>query len=491
LDEFDTVIAGGTVVTAGDTIRCDIGIRDGAIAALGRDLGAGRRRIDATDLLVLPGGIDAHCHIDQRSSAGGYTNDTWESGTRSGLAGGTTMLIPFAAQMRGQSLHDAVRRYHDLADGQARSDYAFHLIVSDPTEAVLDEELPALIEAGYTSVKIYLTYESLRLDDRQSLRVLETARREGALTMIHAENHEMITWLTDKLVAAGRVRPEFHRVAHADIAESEGVNRVISLADVADVPVLIVHVSARDAITAIRRARGRGQRIYAETCPQYLFLTEDDLLRSGWEGAKCLCSPPPRDAANQELVWNGLIDGTFQIFSSDHAAYRFAGDNGKFLGGLDEQTAGFHKIANGVPGLELRLPLLFSEGVLTHRLSLNRFVELSATNAAKLYGVYPRKGTIAVGADADIALWDPRVTRTVSIDMLHDNMDYTPYEGRVVTGWPVHVLVRGETAFKDGEVVAAPGNGRFVRCARPEWARPLGRRIHGFEPSTGAFAGWS
>lgn len=491
MDEFDTVIEGGTVVTAGDTIRCDIGIRDGVIAALGLDLGAGGRRIDATDLLVMPGGIDAHCHIDQRSSAGGYTNDTWESGTRSGLAGGTTMLIPFAAQRRGQSLHDAVRRYHDLADGQARSDYAFHLIVSDPTEAVLQDELPALIEAGYTSVKIYLTYESLRLDDKQSLRVLETARREGALTMIHAENHEMITWLTDKLVSAGRVRPEFHRVAHADVAESEGVNRVISLAEVADVPVLIVHVSAKDAITAIRRARGRGQRIYAETCPQYLFLTEDDLVRSGWEGAKCLCSPPPRDAANQELVWNGLIDGTFQIFSSDHAAYRFDGDNGKFLGGLDEQTAGFQKIANGVPGLELRLPLLFSEGVLTQRISLNRFVELSATNAAKLYGVYPRKGTIAVGADADIALWDPRLTRTVSIDMLHDNMDYTPYEGRVVTGWPVHVLVRGETAFKDGEVLAPPGNGRFVRCARPEWARPLGRRIHGFEPSTGAFEGWS
>ncbi|HEY0920418.1 MAG TPA: dihydropyrimidinase [Devosia sp.] len=491
MNGFDTVICGGTVVTAGDSVPCDVGIRDGVIVALGRDLPGGTRRIDATGRLVLPGGIDAHCHIDQRSSAGGYTNDTWESGTRAGLAGGTTMLIPFVAQVKGQSLHDAVRRYHELADGKARSDYAFHLIVSDPTDEVLDRELPALIEAGYTSIKIYLTYEPLKLDDRQSLRVLETARREGALTMIHAENHEIIAWLTEKLVAAGRVRPEYHRVAHADVAESEGASRVIALAEVADVPVLIVHVSAQDAIAAIRRAQGRGQRVYAETCPQYLFLTETDLVRSGWEGAKCLCSPPPRDAANQELVWNGLIDGTFQIFSSDHAAYRFDGDRGKFSGGFDEATAGFHKIANGVPGLELRLPLLFSEGVLKDRISLNRFVELSATNAAKLYGVYPKKGTIAVGADADIAIWDPGLTRTVSIDMLHDDMDYTPYEGRVVTGWPVEVLVRGETAFKDDVVVAAPGNGKFVRCERSGMARPLGRSVHGFEPSTGAFAPWS
>lgn len=490
MPEFDLVIRGGTVVTAADTVRCDVGVRDGRVAVLGENLSDASRIIDAGGLLVMPGGIDSHCHIDQLSSSGAYTADNWESGTRSGIAGGTTMLMPFAAQFKGQSLRQAVEDYHQLADGKALSDYAFHLIISDPTEAVLGQELPALIKDGYTSFKIYLTYDSLKLNDRETLAVMETARREGALTMVHAENHDVIAYLTEKLLAAGHSRPEFHRVAHADVAESEATSRAITLSEVIDVPLLLVHVSAREAIEAIRRARGRGLRVYGETCPQYLFLTEDDLINSGWEGAKCMCSPPPRDKANQEYVWNGLTDGTFQVFSSDHAAYRFDSPKGKFVGGFDEATASFKKVANGVPGLEIRLPMLFSEGVKTGRLSLNRFVELASTNAAKMYGVYPKKGTIAVGSDADIALWDPELTRTVSIDMLHDNMDYTPYEGREVTGWPVEVLVRGETVFREDEVIAPAGNGRFVPCAPPEMAKPLGRPIHGFTPTTGQFDGW-
>ena len=488
---YDLVIRGGTVVTAADTMRCDVAVRDGRVVALGDNLGDGARTIDAGGLLVMPGGIDSHCHIDQLSSSGAYTADTWETGTRSGLAGGTTMLMPFAAQFKGQSLRAAVEEYHQLADGKALSDYAFHLIISDPTEAVLGQELPALIADGYTSFKIYLTYDTLKLDDRETLAVMETARREGAMTMIHAENHDIIAYLTDKLLAAGHRSPEFHRVAHADLAESEATARAIALSEVIDVPILLVHVSAGEAIEAIRRARGRGLRVFGETCPQYLFLTEDDLLKSGWEGAKCMCSPPPRDAANQELVWNGLTDGSFAVFSSDHAAYRFDSPKGKFVGGFNAETASFKGVANGVPGLEVRLPMLFSAGVRTGRLSLNRFVELAATNAAKMYGVYPRKGTIAVGADADIALWDPDLTRTVSIDMLHDNMDYTPYEGREVTGWPVEVLVRGETVYDGKDVIAPTGNGRFVPCARPEWARPKGRPIHGFWPESGRFDGFS
>lgn len=486
MSEYDLVIRGGTVVTASDTTRCDVGVRGGKIVALADNLEGGARTIDAGGLLVMPGGIDSHCHIDQKSSSGAYTADNWETGTRSAMCGGTTMLMPFAAQFKGETLRETVKEYHALAEGNCYSDYSFHLIISDPTEAVLGQELPALIKDGYTSFKIYLTYDLLKLDDRQTIDVLATARREGAMTMIHAENHDIISYLTERLLEHGHKYPKFHRVAHADIAEDEAANRAIALATAVDAPMLLVHVSAKDAIDKIRQAQAKGLKIYGETCPQYLFLTEDDLDKSGWEGAKCMCSPPPRDKANQEYVWNGLIDGTFQVFSSDHAAYRFDAPEGKFVGGLSDQTH-FKKIANGVPGLEVRLPMLFSEGVKKGRMSVNKFVELTATNAAKLYGVYPQKGTIAVGADADIALWDPEDTRTISIDMLHDNMDYTPYEGREVTGWPVEVMVRGQTVFKENDILGKPGFGEFIKCGKSEMAVPLGRRIHGFNPATGEY----
>jgi D-hydantoinase len=487
---FDTIVRGGTVVTASDTVRCDVGIAGGRIVALAEHLEGAPEIIDANGLLVLPGGIDSHCHVDQRSFAGGYSADTWESGTRSALAGGTTTIIPFAAQFKGKSLRETVDAYRALAEGQAYSDYAIHMIVSDPTPKVIDEELPGLVADGYSSVKIYLTYEALKLSDFQALDLLAAARREGAITMVHAENHDVIAWLTQRLEEAGHILPHFHRVAHADIAESEAALRAVTLAEVADAPILIVHVSIKDAIDTIRHARSRGLRVYSETCPQYLFLTEDDLIASGWEGAKCMCSPPPRSAANQEVVWSGLVDGTFDVFSSDHAAFRFDGETGKFVGGFNEETARFRNIANGIPGLELRLPLLFSEGVMKGRISLNRFVDLAATQASKIYGLYPRKGTIAVGADADLVLWDKALTRTVGLSMLHDNSDFTPYAGRTLTGWPVRSLVRGRTVFLDGEVCGERGFGRFLKCDRPAPAQPAGRPIHGFEPATGVFRGW-
>ncbi|MEE8279563.1 MAG: amidohydrolase family protein, partial [Alphaproteobacteria bacterium] len=308
---------------------------------------------------------------------------------------------------------------------------------------------------------------------------------EGALVMVHAENHDIIGWLTEKLLAAGRSAPKYHAVAHAAVGEGEATQRAIALSEITDTPVLIVHVSAREAMEQIAAAQRRGLRIYGETCPQYLFLTADDLDRPGFEGAKYVCSPPPRDAANQEHVWRGLANGIFQVFSSDHAPYRFADPAGKQAHG--PETA-FHKIANGVPGLEVRLPLLFSEGVGKGRISLNRFVDVAATRAAKLYGLYPRKGTIAVGADADIAIWDPAKAVTISHAMLHDNMDYTPYEGREVTGWPVMTLSRGAAVWRDGEVMGAPGRGRFLPCDLPDAARPLGRSALGFESGSGAIA---
>lgn len=469
--DYDLVIRNGTVVTAADVTRCDIGVRDGCITALAERLEGGRETIDAAGLYVLPGGVDAHCHLDQPTGDGSRMADNFESGTRSAACGGTTTIIPFAAQMKGQGLRAAVEDYHRRANGLASVDYAFHMIVTDPTPAVLREELPALINEGYTSFKIYMTYDDLKLDDRQILETLALARREGAMTMIHAENSDCIAWLTETLERAGHTAPRHHADSRPPVVEREATHRALSLAELVDVPVLIVHVSGREASEQIRWAQGRGLRIYAETCPQYLFLTAEDLGLDGFEGARCICSPPPRDEASQEAVWDGLENGVFQVFSSDHAPFRYDDPQGKKLRGED---AAFKYVPNGVPGLETRLPLLFSAGVMGGRIHITRFVALTATNPARIYGLYPRKGTIAVGADADLALWDPQREVTIRNELLHHDVDYTPYEGMKVQGWPVMTLSRGEAVWRDGEFLGTPGRGQFLPCGRPEPARPRG-----------------
>ena len=286
--------------------------------------------------------------------------------------------------------------------------------------------------------------------------------------MVHAENYDMIKWLTGRLLERGLAEPRWHAVSHARLAEGEATNRAVTLSQLVDVPILLVHVSAAEAIEVIRNAQTKGLKIYGETCPQYLFLTADDIAKPGLEGAKFCCSPPPRDAAAQQAVWQGLQNGTFQVFSSDHAPYRFD-QSGKLPHG-DKTT--FKDIANGVPGIELRLPLLFSEGVGHGRLDLNQFVALTATNHAKLYGLYPRKGTIAIGSDADIAIWDPAREVTVTAGMLHDNVGYTPYEGRHLHGWPVTVLSRGRTIVDNGALAAQRGSGNFLPCALSTFAKP-------------------
>lgn len=471
--DYDLVIRNGTVATATDTVRCDIGIRDGRVLTLGEGLAAGAQEVDASGHLVLPGGVDSHCHIEQRSSTGIMCADDFYTATVSAVFGGTTTVIPFAAQHRGESLRQVVKEYHACAGPKAVIDYAFHLIITDPTEHVLGQELPALIRDGYTSFKVYMTYDRLKLSDHQMLDTLALARREGALVMVHAENHDMIKWLADRLIERGLGAPRFHAISHARVAEGEATGRAIALAELLDAPLLIVHVSSGEAIDAIRSAQTRGLRIYGETCPQYLFLTAADMEKPGVEGAKFCCSPPPRDEAAQEAVWRGLQNGTFQVFSSDHAPYRFDA-SGKLPKG-DKTT--FKEMANGVPGLELRLPLLFSEGVCRGRIDLNAFVALTATNHAKLYGLHPRKGTIAVGADADIAIWDPDREVVVTSEMIHDNVGYTPYEGRRLTGWPITVISRGRIVVKDGHLAAERGSGRFLPCAQSDAARPSGRSV--------------
>jgi len=479
---YDLVVRNGTLATASDVFRADIGVLAGRIATIGAKLPAGRREINAEGRIVTPGGIDSHCHIEQRSSMGVMTADDFFTATRSAACGGTTTVIPFAAQYRGMSLRQVVKDYHACSDSKAAIDYAFHLIISDPTDQVTGQELPALIKDGYTSFKIYMTYDALKLDDRQILEVLSTARRERALVMVHAENHDVISWLSEKLLAAGHAAPRFHGMAHAPIAEREATSRAISLAELVDVPILIVHVSAREAMEQIRLAKARGLKVYGETCPQYLFLTADDLDRPGFEGAKYMCSPPPRDRANQEAVWQGLVSGVFDVFSSDHAGYRYNDSEGKMKHG---RNAPFKKVANGVPGLEVRTALLFSEGVGKGRIDLPKFVALTATNAAKLYGLYPRKGTIAVGSDADLAIWDPDKDVTITQSTIHDAMDYTPYEGKMIKGWPVTTLLRGEVVADSGKFLGAAGKGCFLKCDISPATVPLGRRTIAFDPATG------
>ena len=475
MSTFDLVIKGGTVATSGGVTRCDVGTRDGRIVALAEQIAGGERIIDAGGRLVLPGGIDAHCHLDQPrakglASGGAVMADGFETGSRSAAFGGTTTIIPFAVQHRGQSLREAVADYHRRADGNSYLDYAFHMVVSDPSAAVLGQELPALVAAGYTSLKVYMTYEAMVLSDRQILDVLAAARELGALVMIHAENFDCLTWLTERLEAAGRMEPKYHAASRPMVVEREATHRAIALSEIADVPILIVHVSGHEAADEIRRAKARGINIRAETCPQYLLLTEADLDMPDFEGAKCMCSPPPRDKASQAVLWQGLQDGLFDILSSDHAPYRFDAQ-GKKLHGM---RAPFRKVANGLPGLETRAPILFSEGVVAGRIDIERFVALNSANAAKIYGIYPRKGTISIGADADIAIWDPEKKVVIRNADLHHNVDYTPFEGMTVQGWPVTILSRGEIVCDAGVLHGVKGRGRFLECGPPEPVKPRG-----------------
>lgn len=461
---FDLVVRNARVATASDTFDCDIGIRAGRIAQLGEGLPAGAREIDAAQRVVTPGGVDAHCHLDQPMEAPARMADDFDTGTRSAACGGTTTVIPFAAQAKGQSLRAAVQDYHARAEGKASVDYAFHLIVSDPTPKVLHEELPALIAEGYTSFKVYMTYDDLKLDDGQMLDVLEVARRHGALAMVHAENADCIEWLTKRLEAAGRTAPRWHAHARPMLVEREATHRAISLAQLVDVPILVVHVSGKEAIEQIRWGRAHGLRILAETCPQYLFLTAEDLgIDDSYQGARCICSPPPRDKANQEVIWDGLNDGLFTVFSSDHAPFNYDDPAGKKPHG---QQAPFRHIPNGIPGLETRLPLLYSEGVLAGRITLQKFVELTSTNPAKAYGLHPRKGTIAVGADADLVVWDERDC-VVDNARLHHAVDYTPYQGMRLKAWPALTLSRGETVWDGARFTGRAGAGRFLPCGTP------------------------
>lgn len=477
--EHDLVVRGGTVATAADVFRAEVAVQGERIVAIGEELPPGRREIDAAGKLVLPGGVDSHCHIEQLTASGLMNADTFETATRSAAAGGTTTVIPFAAQHVGMSLARVVEEYHALAERGAMIDYAFHMILCDPRPDVLDTELPPLARAGHGSLKVFLTYDRLRVEDDQFLDVLDAARRHGLMVCVHAENHGMITWMGRRLVQRGYRAPRYHVPSHPRLGEIEAIGRAIACAALVDQPLMIFHVSTAEGAAVIHRARGEGRKVWGETCTQYLTLQAKDLDRPGLEGAMWMCSPPLREPSDQEALWWALEVGTLQTVSSDHAPYRMD-ETGKLAKG---EGASFKEIANGMPGLELRLPVLFDAMVSGGRLGLERFVELTATAPAKLYGLHPRKGSIAIGADADLVVWDPERTVTIEQGPRHDRAGYTPYAGRTLRGWPLTVLRRGQVIVEDGNVLAEPGSGRFLPRAGGPAATPRGITAPELDPA--------
>lgn len=456
MSEFDTVIHGGRVVTASDVFDADIGITDGRISAIAEKIAGGTRRIDAGGKLVMPGGIEAHAHIAQESSTGLMTADDYYSGSVSAAFGGNSSFIPFAAQHRGQSIADVISTYDGRAAPNSVLDYSYHLIISDPSASVL-EELPGVFSRGITSFKVFMTYDLMNIGDGGMLDILTVAKTHGALTMVHAENNDMVKWMNKRFAAAGLTAPKYHAVSRPELAEEEAINRAVSLAKLVDAALFIVHVSTAGGAAIVQREKLAGTKLFAETCPQYLALTRNDLDRPGMEGAKFICSPPVRDAATQAALWRHVQSGTFESVSSDHAPYRMDA-SGKFANGTD---APYPKISNGMPGIAMRLPYLFSEGVGKGRITLSQFVALSSTNAAKTFGM-AKKGAIAPGFDADIVIWDPELRRTATLADQHDNMDYTPFEGMEIQGWPVLTMNRGDIIVENGELKAERGRGRFV-----------------------------
>ncbi|HEY7667779.1 MAG TPA: dihydropyrimidinase [Actinomycetota bacterium] len=452
-----TLISGGTVVTATETTPADVVIEDEKVAAIG----VGMRvqadvTIDATGKYVMPGGVDVHTHMEL-PFGGSFCSDDFETGTRAAAFGGTTTIVDFAVQDYGEGLRQGLDRWFDKAKN-ATTDYGFHVIVREVNDGVL-KEMDELVGEGVTSFKLFMAYPGVfMLDDASIFRAMRQAADSGALIMMHAENGGPIDVLVRQFLEEGKTAPVNHGLTRPPVMEGEAVHRVFKLAELAGTPAYIVHLSSRDALNAVREARDRGMPAFAETCPQYLYLSIDDMARPGFEGAKYVCSPPLRTADHQEDLWSGLKAGDLQVVSTDHAPFNYEGQ--KELGKDD-----FSKIPNGLPSVEDRFTLLY-EGVTKGHIGLNRFVELVATAPARMFGLYPKKGTIAPGFDADIVVFDPNVERTISASTHHMRVDYSAYEGRKVRGLPEVVMQRGNVLVKDGEFHGAPGQGRFVPRSR-------------------------
>ncbi|KAK9378006.1 uncharacterized protein V2V93DRAFT_351980 [Kockiozyma suomiensis] len=493
--EFDLIITNGVVVTASGTVQppnSDIAVKDGVIMNIGRNLvafaGPNTKVIDAEGAHVTPGGVDTHVHLSQ--GAGGITMDGFDTGTRSAICGGTTTVVCFAAQEKwDEDVLEVVANYHAKAKSQGGtySDYGFHLILTNPSPAVLDEQLPKLRkEEGISSVKLYMSYDNRQLNDAQIMSVLQRTRALGMTTMIHAENWDMIKFIIKQLEERQQTDPYFHAVSRPPLVENEAAYRAIAIAELMDTPILLVHISTRSSRDHVRAAQTRMLPIHAETCPQYLYLLSDVLKKPDFEGAKYVCSPPVRDDPDDiDALWEGIANGTFTTLSSDHCPSCWDHPQGKKLG-LDEKTniARFSVIPNGLPGVETRLPLGY-QGVTDGKISVEKFVEVACTNPSKLYGL-DTKGILAPGYDADVVIWYPKDTVQVSIanDNLHHRVDYTPYEGYRLGNWPRYTILRGKIVWtrENGGLVGDQGYGKFIKRAGNMLRQPRDKWVNEWRP---------
>ncbi len=460
-----TIIRGGTVVTASDTFAADVWIENGKIAALAQPLATGMAygpddiTYDATGQYVMPGGIDCHTHMAM--PFGGTTaSDDFYTGTVAAAHGGTTTIVDFAIQSKGTSMRSGLDAWLAKAEGQVAGDYSLHMIMTEANAQTL-EDMAAMVREGITSFKMFMAYPGVFLvDDQQIFRAMQRAGELGALITMHAEIGLPIDVIVQQALAAGRTAPIYHALTRPEVAEATGTERAIALAEMAGVPVYMVHLSAQRALERVMEARDRGLPVFAETCPQYLFLSEDDLRGDPddeFAGAKFVATPPLRKAHHHEHLWRGLRNYDLQVVATDHCP--FCMKDQKELG-----RGNFSKIPNGMPGVETRMHLLW-DGVRTGKISMNRFVEITATAPAKIFGMYGRKGTLAIGADADVVIWDPKLEKILSDKTLHMRVDYSPYEGRKVIGAPSHVFSRGELLVKDDVWVATTkrGRGQFIK----------------------------
>jgi dihydropyrimidinase len=454
------LIKGGRIVTASDDYVADVFVADETVTLIGESLDQPADRvIDATGFYVLPGGVDPHTHLDM-PFGGTVTIDDFESGQTSAAFGGTTCHVDFVIQPKGMSFGEALETWHGKREGKAVIDNGFHMAVTDLAEGGTLEELAALPDQGVTSYKLFMAYKgALMVDDETLFRTMQVAAETGALVMVHAENGDAIDVLVKAALAEGKTEPKYHALTRPPETEGEATNRAIQLSRVAGSPLYVVHVSCREAVEPIALAREKGWDVWGETCTQYFFVDYTFLERPDFEGAKYVYTPPPRPKENQDVLWNAVRTDVLSAVSTDHCAFLWDGQ--KTMGRDD-----FSKIPNGAPGLENRLQMIHEFGVRAGRISLNRMVELLSTNPAKLFGLYPRKGTIAVGSDADLVVFDPEKKVTISASTHHSKSDYNIFEGTEVRGTPEVVLLRGQVLVENGELVAQPGVGQFVKRAR-------------------------
>jgi dihydropyrimidinase len=456
-------IRGGRVVTGTEDFVGDVLIGNGKVLAVGTDLQSlvpsGAEEINAQGLYVLPGGIDAHTHLDL-PFMGSSSSDDFESGTLAAVNGGTTSIIDFAIQSQGHTLNEALNQWHEKASGKSVIDYAFHMAVTDYNDKT-QAEIPGLIQNGITSFKCFMAYKgALMVDDGQLFKLMSQVKTLGGLVTLHCENAELIETLVARFLKEGKKEPVWHERAHTAIGEGEATHRAIALSRVAGHPVYIVHLTCDEALHHVKDSTARHHHpVFSETCPQYLLFDREVYERPGFEGAKWVMSPPIRTTKDQEALWAGLRDGYIQTIATDHCPFNFVGQK-------DMGKADFSKIPNGAPGIENRMNLMHTYGVLQNRISLNRFVQIMSTNPAKIFGMYPHKGTIAPGSDADIVLFDPAKEGTISVKNSKHHCDYALFEGFKTKGQAVHVLTRGEWAVKDAKIMAAKGFGQFVKRSR-------------------------